>query len=344
MRPIAMVSDSARRHQASVMHPLSHRADAAVRNRGCSSSAPPRARARCGTSAGLGAAANLDEPRIPIRRSADPVPVDPQHPPIAPPFESSAAVYDDVYGAKGKDYSREVEYVRTLINRVCPTPAHRRLTLLDVACGTGEHLRHLQGHFSVAGVDANAPMLDVARGKLPRVAFTEADMTTFTLARRFDVITCLFGSIAYLPGPAMMAMALQRMAVHLGPEGVLLVEPGVTPERLRAPERSALRCQAGPWEVHRVTSAEHVGDALRVRFDYALTHEHGRFESFREEHVIRLFTTEQYEVAFCQAGLHPAFDHVGPTGRGLWHARRADRRVRGPGPRRSDAGVPPSQH
>ena len=39
-------------------------------------------------------------------------------------------------------------------------------TLVDAACGTGLHLKHLAGHFRVEGLDIRPELLEIARERL----------------------------------------------------------------------------------------------------------------------------------------------------------------------------------
>ena len=48
-----------------------------------------------------------------------------------------AAVYDAVYGGRGKDWITEGDELAALIREHCPEAT----SVLDVACGTGSHLR-----------------------------------------------------------------------------------------------------------------------------------------------------------------------------------------------------------
>jgi SAM-dependent methyltransferase len=55
-------------------------------------------------------------------------------------------------------------------------------------------------------------------------------MRTFDLGRTFDAVTCLFSSVGYLRDEADLAEAIARMAAHLGPGGVLIVDGWVRPD------------------------------------------------------------------------------------------------------------------
>ncbi len=115
-------------------------------------------------------------------------------------FSKSAQFYDAVYGFK--DYEAETEKLRELIEarvgKGSGSGIADRLTLLDVACGTGKHLELLGKYFVAEGLDLDAELLRVARERVPGMAMHQGDMTRFDLGRRFDAVVCLFSSIGYV--------------------------------------------------------------------------------------------------------------------------------------------------
>lgn len=69
---------------------------------------------------------------------------------------------------------------------------------LDLACGTGPHVRHfIDAGFQSSGLDINQPMLDRAAIRCPEAQFSLQDMCGFKAARPFDLITCFLYSIHY---------------------------------------------------------------------------------------------------------------------------------------------------
>ena len=80
-------------------------------------------------------------------------------------FTRSATLYDLIYS--WKNYRREVDHLLAIIHARVPGAK----TILDVACGTGEHLRYLPD-FDRTGVDLDAELLRIARTKLPDVRLT----------------------------------------------------------------------------------------------------------------------------------------------------------------------------
>ena len=140
-------------------------------------------------------------------------------------FSQSARFYDAIYS--WKNYPEEARRLETLI------AAHQRApgrTLLDVACGTGGHAPFLRDEFTYEGLDLDPAMLAVARERCPGIPFHQGDMLDFELGRQFDVITCLFSSIAYAKTAPRLEQAIATMVRHLRPAGVLVVEPFFTPD------------------------------------------------------------------------------------------------------------------
>jgi SAM-dependent methyltransferase len=69
---------------------------------------------------------------------------------------------------------------------------------LDLACGTGPHVRHLlDAGYQSSGLDINQPMLDQALIRCPQAQFSLQDMCSFTVEQPVDLITCFLYSIHY---------------------------------------------------------------------------------------------------------------------------------------------------
>ncbi len=69
---------------------------------------------------------------------------------------------------------------------------------LDLACGTGPHVRHfIDAGFQSGGLDINQPMLDRAAIRCPQAQFSLQDMCGFRVQQPLDLITCFLYSIHY---------------------------------------------------------------------------------------------------------------------------------------------------
>jgi ubiquinone/menaquinone biosynthesis C-methylase UbiE len=215
-------------------------------------------------------------------------------------FSQSAAYYDAIY--HWKNYEREAEAIRGLIRKHARRPAH---TLLDVACGTGQHVAFLREHFTVQGLDLDPGLLDVARARCPGVEFVEADMVDFDLGQQFDAMTCLFSS----------------MARHLQPGGVLIVEPWFAPDAWNVGSVHAVFVDQPGLKIARMSVSEREDRLSRNDFHYLVATADG-VRYFTERHELGLFTQEDYTQAFRASGLDVMFDLDGLTGRGLYIGSR----------------------
>ena len=230
-------------------------------------------------------------------------------------YDRAAAAYDVLHAARQKDYGAEAARVAALVRERRPDAR----SLLDTACGTGGHLRFLRDHFDeVEGVDGSPAMLARARQRVPGVALHEGDLRTFDLGRRFDAVTCLFSSIAYLVPAEELRRGVANLARHLADGGVLVVEPWVKPEDW-APAPLP-RIDSGEGEglsVTRMTRVWREGERTFLDMQYLIGTGEG-IEHVREHHANALYGEDDYRAAFEAAGCSIELDPEGLIGRGLY--------------------------
>lgn len=226
-----------------------------------------------------------------------------------------AEVYDLVHQGKGKDYRQEAADLAALVRRYSPGAD----SLLDVACGTGMHLRHLADSFgTVEGLELSADMLAIARRRNPDAVLHHGDMRDFLLGRRFSALTCMFSSIGHMADERELRAALARFAAHVLPDGVIVVEPWWFPENFTPGFVAASTVESGGTTVTRVSHSSIEGDATRIEVHYLVAGPDTGIRHHEESHLITLFTREQYERAFAAAGLSVEFMPGGPSERGLF--------------------------
>jgi SAM-dependent methyltransferase len=234
-------------------------------------------------------------------------------------YARSASFYDLIYGQK--PYAEEAQRLHDLIQRHLRSGGD---TLLDVGCGSGNHLAHLRRHYRCDGVDLDAGLLQIARERYPESAFHHGSMVEFDLGRRYDALTCLFSAIGYVRTPDRLEQTMRTFARHLAPGGVAVIEPWLAPDVYVA---GTVRTDVidGPEAkvVRMVHSGMRGGDTL-LTFSYLIGRAEG-IEHFEEDHVLGLFTREQTMDAIRAAGLEVVeHDPHGLTGRGLYVARQPD--------------------
>ena len=227
-------------------------------------------------------------------------------------FTKSAAWYDAIYA--WKDYPLEAERLHRFIGRHA-----RRLaaTLLDVACGTGGHLPYLKAHYAVEGLDLDEEMLALARRRCPDVLFHHADMIDFDLHQQYDVVACLFSSIAYAKTPPHLRQAVASMHRHVRPGGLVIAEPFIPPDRFTPGYVAAIFVDRPDLKIARINVGT-VEDGMAILpFHYLVGTPEG-VQYFVERHELALFAHEDYLAAFRASGLDVVYDEEGLMGRGLY--------------------------
>jgi SAM-dependent methyltransferase len=230
-------------------------------------------------------------------------------------FLESPELYDAIYHFK--NYARECEVLRAVINVAAPG-AH---TILDVACGTGQHDRFLKEHFAVDGIDINEDYLPAARAKNPAGRYMRADMTDFDLATNYDAVTCLFSAIGYVRTIDRMHRAIACMARHVKPGGVLIVEPWLTPDNWKPGSSFIHAGEIGADKVCRMSLSGRAGNLSFVLMHY-LRSTTDSIEHYSERLEMGLFTREEMTRAFESADMNVRYDTEGLMGRGLYIARK----------------------
>uniref|UniRef100_UPI0030CA33B7 class I SAM-dependent DNA methyltransferase n=2 Tax=Pseudoalteromonas TaxID=53246 RepID=UPI0030CA33B7 len=115
---------------------------------------------------------------------------------------SANALYTDLSGyydlmCADIDYQAQSHFIKRL-HQIFGNGAN---THLDLACGTGPHVRHfINIGYTSSGLDINQPMLDRAAIRCPEAQFTLQNMSEFTVAQQQNLITCFLYSIHYCDG------------------------------------------------------------------------------------------------------------------------------------------------
>ncbi|HEX2208360.1 MAG TPA: class I SAM-dependent methyltransferase [Longimicrobium sp.] len=234
-------------------------------------------------------------------------------------YARSARFYDLIYG--GKPYEDEAERVHGVIQKHLRSGGN---ALLDVGCGSGNHLAHLRRHYRCDGVDLDAGLLAIARERYPDSGFHQRDMAKFDLGRRYDAIVCLFSAIGYVKTGERLGQTVRTFARHLLPGGVVIVEPWLPPGVFVPGTVRVDTPQAPGVHVVRMVHGGMSGELSVLTFSYLIGREEG-IEHFQERHELGLFTREEMMDAFHGAGLQVVeHDPQGLTGRGLYVARQPD--------------------
>jgi SAM-dependent methyltransferase len=214
-----------------------------------------------------------------------------------------ADVYEVVH-TKGVDFEARARMIVDIAQ------AHKRsdgTRLLDVACGTGRLLASLNPFFSIEGLDGSPEMIKKARAQLPAVPFHRADMSRFRSRHKYDVITCLGGSLCYSQSLGEFHRVIRTMATLLRPGGILIVDCCLQPEQYPAMEALGvwrIDVDEADRKISVLRRAERDGTYVVLEYNYLVASAAGA-SYFKERHHLSMFTTEQNLDAFVRNGLQP---------------------------------------
>ena len=232
-------------------------------------------------------------------------------------FSETAEYYDIIY-SKFKNYDLECEKIIALLDRLKPDTKN----ILDVACGTGEHLKILsqRSDYVLDGLDINPVFVKIAQKKNPKSTLFLDNMTDFKLNKKYDIVMCLFSSIGYVQTMENVVKTLKNFKTHLNEGGLILVEPWFTPERWNPGMTYADSAETEDIKIARMSHSDKKGNISIVNFEYLLATKEG-IQHLKETHELGLFTHQELLSCFKEADLSVEFDSEGLFGRGIYIAR-----------------------
>jgi SAM-dependent methyltransferase len=227
-------------------------------------------------------------------------------------FSESADYYDQLYSFK--DYAQEAAQIDALIQLHNP----KAKTILDIACGTAEHMRFLPSTYDLEGLDLDPRLLALAKAKFPNTPFHLGDMSSFNLSKKFDVVLCLFSSIGYLLTTEKLNFCIQCFAKHLNPDGILIVEPWFSKEEWKTNKPHMLTYDKDDLKICRMTYTTTEGNLSVLDFQYLIAEKDKGVRHATEVHRLAMFEEQEFRTAFEAAMVEVEFDPIGLTNRGLY--------------------------
>ena len=231
-------------------------------------------------------------------------------------FVESSDIYDLIYSFK--DYEKESMEIKNLLNKLSPACD----TILDVACGTGEHHKYLKENYKVDGLDLNQVLLNGAKPKNPNGNYFAEDMTDFNLNKKYDVILCLFSSIGYVKTYDKIVSTFNSFNKHLNAGGLIIVEPWFTPDSFDAGRIDLLTFEKGDYTICRMNDTNVSGRLSTIKFHFLVGKKNEEVSYFDELHELGLFTVEDMNDAFTAANFNVDYNTKGLMGRGLYYGRK----------------------
>ncbi|MBP7738790.1 MAG: class I SAM-dependent methyltransferase [Spirochaetes bacterium] len=203
-----------------------------------------------------------------------------------------------------RDIRTDVRFITALLeNKEYPS-------LLDLGCGTGEHLGMLvKTGIRCTGIDISADMLVQARERYPAgIEFIRSSMSDIEYENAFDMVISLFGSFNYLIHDAEVESMLLKIRNALVPGGIVIFEIWNSPPILKIREKEigpVSTTSHGDSIIKRERGFKLREDAFKtvveVNYRYSVDGP-GGFKNIRDRHVMRCFTAAEIRHFIAKAG------------------------------------------
>jgi SAM-dependent methyltransferase len=202
-------------------------------------------------------------------------------------YRDLAYIYDYLY--INKNYKEEAQKLKKIIKQYKTSSGNE---LLDIACGTGSHLKYLIKNFKCTGIDLNREMIEIAKKKIPDASFLEEDMVDFSLDMKFDVIICLFSSIGYVKTTEKLEKTINNFTDHLADGGVIIIEPWIAKENFDDGSPHLITYEDDNLKIARVNISKIHGNLSQLEMHYLIAERDKTVQHLVEEHELAFFSDE----------------------------------------------------
>ena len=203
-------------------------------------------------------------------------------------YKEFAKVYDLIYSFI--NYQKASKKLIRLIKKYKKSSGNQ---LLDVACGTGTHLFYLQDKFSCTGIDLNNEILEIARKKVKKANFIQADMITMNLNKKFDIIICLFSSIGYAKTYENLKSTINNFSNHLNSGGIVIIEPWLEKSVYKEGLPSMTTYDGEDIKIARLNTTNLRDDLSIMEMHYLMVRKGEEVQYFKDYHELGLFDSEK---------------------------------------------------
>jgi dTDP-3-amino-3,6-dideoxy-alpha-D-glucopyranose N,N-dimethyltransferase len=230
-------------------------------------------------------------------------------------YSNLAKYYDLIYSHK--DYQTDANYQQQLFAKYQKSIGKE---LLEVACGTGNYLQFYERKFNATGIDLNPGMIAEAKKRLKKTDLKVGDMRTFKLNKQYDVITCLFSSIAYMRNAKDLQKTIQNFSNHLKPGGVIIISPWLAKSKYKVGKISMNTYADDKISLVRMSTHKLIQPNISViEWTWLVGKPNKEVEIIsNDRHELVMHSKADYLDAMKKAGLKGLFINRTPEGRGLY--------------------------
>jgi SAM-dependent methyltransferase len=130
-------------------------------------------------------------------------------------YNDLATIYDKMYQTF-IDYEAEYHFYNQIIE------TNKKTTVLEIGSGTGHLAKYFQAtNFDYLGLDYSVEMIEIAKNRVPNVAFLQGDMRHFFLKKPIESVIITARTISYLLTNKDVINAFSSIYNNLKPTGIL---------------------------------------------------------------------------------------------------------------------------
>ena len=205
-------------------------------------------------------------------------------------YGSLAKFYDLLYSYR--DYGKEADF---LVRNLPPIENPR---LLDVACGTGSHLeavRRKLPRIELTGIDLNQDMLDVTAERGLNAKLIQADMRSFYLREKFNLVYCLSSSIQYNLSREDFEKTIHSMRKH-ATNGKVIFDLAYCAERWKEEYTNITTNSNEKYDVAELYTSHSLGGFSHWNPLYLIKDKQtGEIDMYVDKHIIKLWSVPEVE-------------------------------------------------
>lgn len=175
--------------------------------------------------------------------------------------------------------------------------SYRAKKIIDLGCGTGEHVEALRRlGYDMLGIDNSSFMLDVAKKRFPNSKFQLGSMQDFKVNNHYDALICLYGTFNYLITSQEIQNTFHSIYSALKLKGLVVLEVwnSIPIQKIRKKPISPVNvCSVGSTIVKRNRGfriSDEEQNLVEVNFAFDVNS-----KIIKDHHVMRVFTKEEIE-------------------------------------------------
>lgn len=203
-----------------------------------------------------------------------------------------------------REMKDEIAFIRSLFG------IHALPDLLDLGCGTGEHLAQLSRFgITTTGIDNSQEMVRLAQDRFPdRVRFIHEDMRTIDFYEEFELVISLYGTFDYLLTDEDINKTLWNCyrALKPGGRGIFEIWNAYPIEQIKSKDLSLVSTSSyGDATIRRERGFKLIpsqnGKLVEVNFSYLITDSSGK-QQLDDRHIMRVFDLDEISGFFNENG------------------------------------------